>query len=310
MRPPSRPATIGDLSPTALRKTLASGLRFRVGAFSIVARSSLPSVAEGIAAVYPDYPILGHDSFIDFTVRVATPLGARAVVRPQANFQFDGYQPFKPLPQAQAFPLLEWGLNWCAANHAHQYVISHAAVVEKSGRALILPGTPGSGKSTLCAALIQRGWRLLSDELTLTDPDTGMVIPLPRPVSLKNQSIDVIRSFAPDTVFSAAAHDTLKGTVAHLRAPHESIVRDREPALPAWVVFPKYQSEAPLKLTPLSRGQAYMRLADNTFNYSVLGLIAFRTLSDLVRRCDCYDFTYSELDDAIQTFDALADIPR
>jgi len=52
-----------------------------------------------------------------------------------------------------------------------------------------------------------------------------------------------------------------------------------------------------------------MRLADNTFNYSVLGLTAFRTLSDLVQRCDCYDFTYSELDDAIQTFDALADHP-
>ena len=149
--------TIGDLSPAALRKTLAAGLRFRVGAFSIVARSSLPSVAEGIAAVYPDYPILENDAFIDFAVRVATPLGARAVVRPQVNFQFDGYQPFKPLPLPQAFPLLEWGLNWCAANHAHQYVISHAAVVEKSGRALILPGTPGSGKSTLCAALIQRG---------------------------------------------------------------------------------------------------------------------------------------------------------
>jgi predicted ATPase len=31
---------------------------------------------------------------------------------------------------------------------------------------VILPAPPGSGKSTLCAALVTRGWRLLSDELT------------------------------------------------------------------------------------------------------------------------------------------------
>lgn len=303
----SSPTTIGELAPHNLRSALATGLRFRVGAFNIAARSTLPTVAEGVAAVYADYPVLAHDAFIDFAVQVAAPFGLRAVLRPQVQFLFDGYQPFKPLPQAQAFPLMEWGLNWCASNHAHQYVISHAAVVEKKGRALIMPGTPGSGKSTLCAALIQRGWRLLSDELTLTDPATGQVFPLPRPVSLKNQSIDVIRQFAADTVFSASAHDTLKGTVAHLRAPQSSIARDTEPALPTWLVFPKYQAGASLTLAPLSRGQAYMRLADNTFNYSVLGLTAFRTLSDLVARCDCYDFTYSELDDAIQTFDALAE---
>jgi predicted ATPase len=33
-------------------------------------------------------------------------------------------------------------------------------VVERDGHALILPAMPGSGKSTLTAALVQRGWRL------------------------------------------------------------------------------------------------------------------------------------------------------
>ena len=65
--------------------------------------------------------------------------------------------------------MLEWGLNWCVAGHAHQYLMLHAAALERNGRAVILPGDPGAGKSTLTAALMLSGWRLLSDEITLVD---------------------------------------------------------------------------------------------------------------------------------------------
>jgi hypothetical protein len=43
-------------------------------------------------------------------------------------------------------------------------------VLERGGRALLLPAPSGSGKSTLCAGLAFNGWRLLSDELALLDP--------------------------------------------------------------------------------------------------------------------------------------------
>ncbi len=297
---------IGELAPYELRRALArEGLRFRVGAFTIAARSRIAAVAEGIATVYPDYPLVDAADFIDFSVQLVRPVGPRAVLRPQVKFQFDGFEPFKPLPLAQAFALFEWGFNWCVANHAHQHVITHAAVVARDDRAVILPGTPGSGKSTLCAALIHRGWRLLSDELALTSPADLSLSPLPRPVSLKNESIPLIARFAPGAVFSEAAQDTLKGTVAHLRAPFESIAAGATPARPRWLIFPKYRAASPLTLTPLPRGEAFMRLAENTFNYSLLGRIAFETLAEVVARCDCYDLAYSELDDAIRAFDAL-----
>ena len=106
---------------------------------------------------------------------------------------------FNPLPAEQAFPLLEWGLNWCVATQCHQYLILHAAVLERGGRALIMPAPPGSGKSTLCAALVARGWRLFSDELALIEIGGGQIVPLPRPISLKNESIDrIISGFWPE----------------------------------------------------------------------------------------------------------------
>ena len=63
---------------------------------------------------------------------------------------------------------------------------------------MLLPAPPGAGKSTLCAGLVHRGWRLLSDELALVDMETGLVRGMARPVNLKNKSIEVIRDFAPE----------------------------------------------------------------------------------------------------------------
>lgn len=268
--------------------------------------SKLALVANGIALQYADHPVEPDDGFADFNVHVKSPAGIRRWFQPQVLFQFDSNTPFSPLPAAQAFPMLEWGLNWCVSSYCNQYLCIHAAVIEKNGRAAILPAPPGSGKSTLSAGLICRGWRLLSDELTLIDPSTGRIIPLVRPVSLKNASIDVIRRFSPDSVFSPGVKDTVKGTVAHMKPPIESVRRAFEPAQPGWMILPRYQAGAPARLAPLSKGQAFMQLAENAFNYSLHGRRGFETLANLIDTSGCYEFTYSRLEEAVDVFETLA----
>lgn len=281
------------------------GINLRIGPFVVRLRSCIPSVVKGIKLLYADYSVVPDDEFVDFHVSVTPPASLRRWFAPQVLFSFDGSVPFKPLPSSQAFPFFEWGLNWCIAQYAHQYLIIHAAVIEKNGRAVIMPGSPGAGKSTLSAALANRGWDLLSDELTLVNPQDLMLTPVPRPVSLKNESIEVIRSFAPDAVIGDAAYDTTKGTVAHMRAPSESLDRSTELASPAWIIFPKYSADASTRIEQKSKGQSFMSLAGNSFNYSVLGATAFNALGGLLDLCDCYDFTYSNLDQAISVFDEL-----
>ncbi len=132
---------------------------------------------------------LGH-----FDIAVVASSGLRRWLRPQANLVVNGVRPFLPLPADLSGALFEWSLNWCVGDHAHRWVAVHAAVVERNGRAIILSGVSGAGKSTLCAALVLAGWRLLSDEFALIDPHTGLLSPLPRPVSLKNASIGIIEA--------------------------------------------------------------------------------------------------------------------
>ena len=298
-----------QLPPAELRRQLAgAGVWLRTGPFSIKVQSQIPFVAEGLAKLYGQFEVRSvHEAFADFHVSVNPPANLRRWLRPQAAFSFDGRQPFNPLPRDQAFPMLEWGLNWCVSTPAHQYLIIHAAVVEKNGLAAILPAPPGSGKSTLAAGLVWSGWRLLSDELTLIDRRTGLIQPLPRPVSLKNKSSDVIRQFAPDVHINRASHDTIKGTVAHMRPPRDSVRRQHETARPGWVIFPKWEAGVEATLTPRSQAQTFMFLAQNAFNYSHLGADGFRVGTALIDQTDCYDFHYSALDEAIATFDRLAE---
>jgi hypothetical protein len=293
---------ISALSATELRRRLRhSGLYFRTGSLTACVNTSMENVAAGIELLYADYPLAGED-FADFHVEVAPPRTLRRWIKPQVDFRFDGTTPFKPLPADQAFPMFEWGLNWCVSSQIQDVLIIHAAVIEKDGHAAVMPAPPGSGKSTLCAALIQHGWRLLSDELALVRRSDGALLPLPRPVSLKNASIDIMQRHAPQAVFTPAVSDTLKGTVAHMKPPEDSVARALEPALPGWVIFPKYEANAPTSLTPLPRARAALRLADNAFNYATLGAPGFEALAQLVGASDCHEFRYSDLAQAIAAF--------
>lgn len=297
-----------DLAPREIDRSLrAEGLAFRCGPFRYRVRSSFESVGKGLATLYADHPLAGDDDFVDFDIEIGRGRGTRRWVRRQARFLFDGQSPFEPLPQGHAFALLEWGMNWCICALSMEHLILHAAVIERGGMAAILPAPPGSGKSTLCAALIHRGWRLLSDELALITLGGGSVVPLCRPVSLKNESIDLLRAYAPDAVFGDITPDTNKGAVGHLKPPRPHVRRIEEPALPGWVVFPRYAPGAAPELARRSKAESMLDLGRNAFNYGLLGRAGFETLAAVVNRSACLRFTYSALDDAVAVFEHLAE---
>jgi HprK-related kinase A len=298
---------LGDVAPGQALARLRSreGLALRTGPVVFRARTGLPDVAARILALYTDYPVCDDRDLIDFDVSIVHPRGPRNWLKPQVSFEMDGYHPFNPLAGDQGFPLLEWGLNWCVYSSCHQYLVLHAAVVERGGRALILPAPSGSGKSTLCAALALSGWRLLSDELALIDGQ-GRLIPLPRPVSVKNQSIEVLSRHFPALRFGSRVEETVKGVVAHFAAPTAAVASAAEPAWPAWVVMPRYKPGAATKLSPLPRAQGFMSLIENAFNYDLFGAPGFERLGKVIDRCSCFGFEYTDLQDALRVFDELA----
>jgi HprK-related kinase A len=302
---------LSDLTDIDFKNRIrGSGLVFCSGPFKFRIVSPIESVARGLRLLYADYPLGDCGDFVDFNVAIEQTGGFRRWWRPQASFSFNGIRPFLPLPLRHAYPLLEWAMNWCVSTQVNHYLMLHAAVIERDGCAMIMPAPPGSGKSTLCAGLISRGWRLLSDELALISLTDRMITPVGRPISLKNQSIDIIKKFEPDAVFNEVTHDTMKGSVSHMKMPALQLQRIGERAKPCWVVFPQYVPNVSAELTGRSKANSTLELAKNSFNYMVLGLTGFEILTDVVAQCECYDFRYANLEDAVAVFDKLVEVQR
>lgn len=286
------------------RATRCGKLRLHIGRFTLKVSSVLPEFESALRQLYAHYPSSLEGGAYDYDVAISPPSFLRRWVRRNSLFHLSGEAPFLPMEVGHAHALFEWGLNWTLGSYAHNFLILHSAVLELNGCGVLLAASSGSGKSTLAAELALQGWRLLSDEMALIDKDLCLV-PCARPISLKNQSIEVIRARHPGAGLGPLARDTHKGTIAHLPAPNSSVARNLEPATPKLIIFPKWTADTPLRLEPIGSGQAALRLIDQSFNYPVLGQQGFERMADLVDAAQAWELEYSSLDDARMTLAQL-----
>ena len=279
----------------------------RVGPFDVRIAADARTLLPHLYTLYAEHPLLDLDRVFSCHLQLTEHWRARPRPGRYVRFQVDGAAPHEDMPAAHGLAVLEWGLNQVNALRCHRYLMLHAAVVERNGYALALPAAPACGKTTLCAGLAHRGWRLLSDEFGLMDPGSRTLTPLPRPMPLKNESIEVIRSFAPEALIGPRIEGTRKGTVAHVKPPTDSVRRQHEPAEARWLVFPSWQRDAKLELREVPRIDGFVQVATNAFNYEIHGAAGFETVRDLVGACRGFRLTYSNLEEAVEALTAMAD---
>jgi hypothetical protein len=168
----------------------------------------------------------------------------------------------EPADIADAF---EESLKWLVAEHSHRRVFIRAGVVGWRDRAIVIPGGPRCGKTTLVRALVACGATYFSDEYAV----------------LEGSNVHPYRSRLPEWIGEG-------GSLSYLLDE----IRGVQPivALPVGIVlFAPYQPGAVFKPQLISRGKSLLGL----FKHSVAGQRrpepVLRALETVTRRCNALE---------------------
>lgn len=294
-----------DFAKRARRGELAIGC----GLVATRVKTDLPVLLRDIYDVYQDYPLLNLEEVgADFSVDIRPVHWLRRWFRPSYQAVADKPGPFAPLPSDIAFVGFEMSQNWQIASTQNRHLIFHAAsVVGVKGGAILMPGLSGSGKSTLGAAMGFRGWRFLGDEFALFNRDSQSFQPMPRPISLKNQSIDVMKAWAPEGGFSRPFFKTPKGTMTYLRPPADALKPLNAPAGLSLAIFPRYKAGVTQVAQRLRGAEAAIELTNACVNYDRVGKPAFDQIISWANTVPVYRIEYPSLEAAIELVRGLYD---
>ncbi len=181
----------------------------------------------------------------------------------------------------------------------------HAGGVCRDGRALLLPGTRGSGKSTLTLALVRAGFGFLGDDtLFLARRPKGLkILAFPDELDLTDQTVAFFPELAPLLVPSRPA-GWRKRQLRAERTYDTEVVWECEPAL---LVFPQVAGVRESRLAPMPKDEALLELAPNVLLTDPESSQAhFDALAELVERSDCWRLeTGTDLDEAVRLLEAL-----
>lgn len=270
----------------------------RVGPVGFRLGSDWRAPITAVEALYRDYP---KPDFADYTVRLEAEHVWRRWIRPSVRIGGDYRLPeAAPLPLGQGLLAAELGMNLQMALGHRRHLLLHAAVVERDGRAVIMSGISGAGKSTLALLLAQHGWRFLSDEFALIEPDTGLVVPFPRAVSLKNESLSVIPA---GSWVGPLLAGTPKGDIRHVAPSVEALAAMDRPAEPVLLLFPRFGFPAATRVLPPA--ESFVRLTQASTNYVALGEAGFRAMVRLRSTVPAIAFDYPDGPSGVAAVEAL-----
>ncbi len=181
---------------------------------------------------------------------------------------------------------------------------AHAGGVACDGAAVVLPAHMESGKTTLTAGLVQAGFAYVTDEAVAFDWDTLAIVPYAKPLSIDRGSWPLFEAFEPELPFAGDGYVATQWQVPADALRPDAYARRGHAR---YIVFPKYDADARTELVAMTRGEALVELAKNTFRFREHGRRALITLARVVEASECYRLPLGDLGAAVALVEELVD---
>jgi hypothetical protein len=306
---------IGDGKPSTSEAVVPLNTKWRRPCRGDVAVVETYSLLDSVLCVhYEDaglfeeiHPLLQHRA------TAAAALGAKAIVTTVVR-ERGGVAVIVDEELVAACPLIEEAavmvracLSELAIMRSGGLCAIHAGALGRNGRALLLPGDAGHGKSTLSAGLAARGFEMLCDDTALLVGAPPLVRCIPTGLCVKRGAYGVLEPHYPQLA-SLVERQRPDGRQARYLMPGTHVRwADADAALAVgWIVFPRYSPERVTALAPLPRHEALARLLRGI--YFLSGPLDDRNLETLIawiERIECYELPLSSLDEATALLEEL-----
>jgi len=270
---------------------------YRILGYTFRVRASAPGCADAL-----------ERTFGSFATRDSEPEGSYEITDSDAragtcDLYVGDRRVLQGASPSTAFDLLAWHAMREAVSHSDDFVLVHAGAVSSGGRAIVLPASAGSGKSTLVAGLVRAGMTFYSDEVAAFAGD-GTVSAVPRSIVLKPTSIPVFEPPLPALPAETAPFLT---STYPLRPGDIGSPEIGVPAPVGYIVFPEYEKDATTALEPITRAQTLVEMATQCFNLEEVGGRGLEVLARVVDGAGCYRLRVGDLDSAVEAVRSIVE---
>jgi hypothetical protein len=199
----------------------------------------------------------------------------------------DGNEVDTPARAPWALSSLVWHLNRRVVACSRRPVLLHAGAAVFGGRAVLVVGKSGAGKTTTIAALVRSGGAYLTDDVVAVGAD-GTLTGAAKPIGLRHPSPALLGLAAADVALPPDAYRAdASAAQVHLAASSlgggaggASLARTADPGL---VVFLD-EDLPPGEVEELRRSQCVARITEYAFDLDQRGVPGFEALTALARR--------------------------
>lgn len=167
----------------------------------------------------------------------------------------------------------------------------HAAALEQRGRAVLIVGPPGAGKTTLCLALVAAGMKFAGDDIVLLRAG-GLAQGVPFPAAVKSGAWKFERCFAR-TLDKAPIYRRSDGQDVKYLRPR--VVASGSYPIRVVILLDRQDDAAQPSLNPLHSVDALRAIMAGAFTPSqTLDGAGFSSLVDGLSGADCYTLSYGD----------------